>query len=274
MDENIHKFYPSFSGSQEEGLFYKIIALHENPDLDWQLLTTQVPILPRGWFELSRLPKEDRIEFTKAFWLAKLPLENDLEGNIESGILRFFDHLDDIGIFLTKLNPSSPFEVHMVYSRQNHGGFLHGFPPASKEAINNFTKQFGKFTFSRDYLAFLEIHDGFCKYTDRGIIKTKEMAKTYLKFQSMLSSISLMNEERELIDAAQLIPFYESFELHCYQCFYADWHPNEEGMGNFFFSVAEKILNEIFENARIEDPLAFNTFMDWLVFYLEDVFNE
>jgi len=259
-----------YSESPGDDHFHRVISLHEEPIADWEALSKEIPVLPRGWFELSRLSSEDRIEFTKEYWFAKLPfLSSDAE-ELENRLRLFFDQLNDVGLFATQQTPQSPFEVHMVYSLAGHTVFFHGSPPATKESISVLTKQFANFTLPPDYLAFLEIHDGFCKYTDKGIIKMRELSKTYLRFQKVLEGEDVLGLEGEGVNPTRLIPFYESSHLFAYQCFYADWYPFDE-MGNVYFSQMEDSLGHFFDEKRIKPSRAYTTFLEWLLAYLEEV---
>lgn len=258
-----------FFSSPGKGHFHKTIALHEHPELSWDELILEAPLLPRGWFELSRLSVEDRIEFTQEFWMMKLPFLGEEQCALEVRLVDFFSRLDELEIYLTQQAPSTPFEVHMIYGFKEPRVFFHGSPPASRESILNVCKQFGNFHLPSDYLAFLEIHDGFSKYTDTGLIKTKDLAKTYLRFQQLIGEEVLMGPEGDGINPTQLIPFYESYELHCYQCFFADWYPYKE-MGNIFFHEEDKRFSDYLHKEFWEEHGAFPTFLDWLVTYLEE----
>lgn len=247
--------------------FLRVIPLHESLDLEWERLSQQAPFLSRGWFELSRLSKEDRIEFTKSYWLVKLSSFD--QGEIENGLNKFFASLDDVGIFLTLQKEGDPYDVHMVYSLKNEAGFFHGNPPADEARIHDLEKQFAPIDFPPDYLAFLRIHDGFNKYTDTGLIKTHELARAFHNLQNLLTEEILILPDGELVDPVDLIPFYESYGLHSYQCFYADWHPIF-GMGNVFFSADNQTISDFFIPDKWAENLAFPNFNAWLLFYLQE----
>lgn len=262
MSDSIEAYY-----SPGEGHFHRVIVLHESPHLSWEEVSRQAPLLPRGWYELSRLPLEDRLEFTKDYWFSRLPFQDLDENRLELRLERFFKKMEHLGIYITQTSSSQPFESHMVYGFEDMKTFFHGSPPARKEMIAAFCQQFGIFNFPPDYLAFMEIHDGFCKYTDTGLIKIKDIAKTYLKFQQILSEEVLLGPEGEGINPAHLIPFYESSQLHSYQCFYADWYPSGE-MGNIHFTEEEGTLSHSLSHPEITS--SFSTFLNWLLHYLED----
>ena len=261
-----------FQGKNSHNHFHQVIVLHESPHLEWGDMTRQAPLLPRGWFELSKLAVEDRIEFTHEYWQSKLPLDTVESAYLEKRLSDFFENLEEIGIFATQANKGGPFEVHMVYSQKEGSSFFQGGPPASEESIAALVKRFGHINLPADYLAFLRIHDGFSKYTDTGLIKSRDMAQMYQKLQRLLSEEILVRPDGQVIDPENLIPFYESFGLHCYQCFYADWYPSED-MGNVYFSEQDRSISNYFDDAALEENLSFPTFLGWLVHYLEDIWQ-
>lgn len=247
---------------------HRLIALQDVPNLNWEEISTQVPLLPRGWFELSRLPLEDRKEFLGDFWLSKLGHTPALTEAVELKIREFFDSLEDLGIFVTQATAQSPFEVHMHYELKGGEGFFYAAPPASEDTRVHLQRQFAPIILPPDYLAFLSIHDGFTRYSDTGILKSKEMARVYQKLQHLLAATTLMHADGELIDPTTLIPFYESAESHLYQCFYADWHPDDE-MGNVSFSTYDACMSDLSDPESYREHFAFPTFAEWLVFYLD-----
>lgn len=257
---------------EQGGHFHEVIALHADKNLSWDELVKKIPLLPRGWFELSQLSSEDRIEFTRDFWLSKFPILSEEDARSHRRLEDFFATLEEVGIMATQVKEGHPFEVHMVYSLKDDVGFFQGGVPVSEEGIANLIKQFGQMLLPSDYLAFLRIHDGFSKYTDTGLIKSREMSRIYQRFQLMLADEILVNVEGEVINHAHLIPFYESFGLHCYQCFYADWYPETE-MGNVYFSDYDRTISLWLDARHPEETLSFPTFLSWLVFYLEDIWH-
>jgi hypothetical protein len=266
-EENVHEFF-----ALPEKHFNQVIALHESPGMDWETLTSLSPLLPRGWYELSRLPLADRIEFTHDYWQSKLPFILSASAHLERRLAEFFENLDEIGIYITQAKKNSPFEVHMVYSLKAAMGFFQGSPPAGDETLDSLMKRFGNINFPPDYLAFLRIHDGFSKYTDTGLIKTRDMAQVYQRLQHLLADEVLVRPDGQIIDPENLIPFYESFGLHCYQCFYADWYPEQE-MGNVYFSEHDRAISNYLDSYNLEENLAFPSFIGWLIFYLEDIWH-
>lgn len=268
-EENVHNFF--VTGGQERH-FHKVIALHESPHLEWSELIRTVPLMPRGWFELARLSVSDRIEFTQEYWLSRLPFCAAEGVRLENQLSQFFENLEEIGIYATQSKKGSPFDVHMVYSLKGETSFFQGCPPAQSETIETLIKRFAHIHFPPDYLAFLKIHDGFSKYTDTGLIKSRDMARVYQRMQLLLEEKIVVNANGQVVDPGNLIPFYESFGLHSYQCFYADWHPKEE-MGNVFFSQQDHSISHVDNYTSEIENLAFHSFLSWLIFYLEDIWH-
>lgn len=272
MDFHIKEFYRQSSEDFPSGNFHKIIALNEAPDISWEALKEKVPKMNKGWFELAHLSTQDRIDFTRDFWIATLPYHPKLQEFVE----RFFSSLDDIAIFITQKQFDDEFEAQMVYSIANNGGFFRGYSPATDDEIADFQKQFPDFIFPQDYLAFLRIHSGFCKATDStGILKVNHLLENYENFQAMIENTNarVTTERGILVNPKMLIPFYESFGMPFFQCFWGDWYPqNVTGMGNVYFSDTSKTISD---PLNYEDSsslnLAFTTFSNWLMFYLERI---
>jgi len=120
MDEHIKAYFQPCSGDSPAGHFRQVIKLHESPDLAWQDVQKLVPNMPKGWFELAHLSVKDRIEFTRDFWLMKLPF-HPLSTAFFSD---FFSSLRDIGIYITQQRFDDPYEVHMVYGLNEDRGFF------------------------------------------------------------------------------------------------------------------------------------------------------
>ncbi len=261
-----------FEGGDLPEHFNQVIALHERPEMSWETVTEKVPSFPRGWYELCRLPSRDRIDFTCEYWLSKLPLLAPTEGHVEERMTTFFESLEEIGIFVTQERATDPFEVHMVYELKEASGFYHGRPPISSSAFERLKNQFAHVDLPEDYLAFLQIHDGFSKYTDTGVIRSKELPRVYQHLKELLGAEIFVRPDGVLIEPTSMIPFYESFGLHSYQCFYIDWHPHR-GMGNVYFSEHDRTMSNFLNEERLTENLAFSSFVSWLVFYLEDIWH-
>lgn len=267
MNSHVHRFYRKFADEQAPiRLYHEVIGLNEAPRFSWDDLSKKAPSLPKGWYELSRLNTGDRVEFIRDYWLSTLPYLPHVHDFLE----KFFSKLDDIGIYLTQLRFDSSFESEIVYSLKDGSCFYHGSPPCSEEEIKSLKIEFEE-VLPEDFLAFLKIHDGFSKHSDTGIIKRKHL-NTVRK--QLLDEIKQLQREFTLqgksVDPVDLIPFYESFGRPSYQCFFALWTPSEQA-GNIYCSPAENTLSNIQDRNGWQENLAFPTFLDWLVFYLESI---
>ena len=267
MDLHANEFYRSYSEETPHGHFHRVIALQEEPVVDWQEASELVPALCRGWYELARLPVQDRIEFTREFWISKLPYHP----MATEFLIKFFDSLDDIGIYLIQKKFDDPFEATMVYSLQSDNGFFHGEPPADEASLASLQKEFPDIIFPADYLAFLKIHNGFAKQLDTGIIKSSLIKEGFLKFQAMFAEGEpLLSTKGNIVNPSSLIPFYQSFDLPFFQCFWGDWYPEQE-MGNVYCSGLAKTVSTCLKKSDCDETMAFETYIDWLMFYLEKI---
>lgn len=244
--------------------FHDAVFLPDSP-LSWEDARKKAPNLIKGWHELCRLSPEDRIEFTRDYWFSILPfIPKALEG-----ISSFFDRLDDVGVFFIQEKEKMPYSAEFVYSLKNEGGFFRGGIPCTHEAVD-FVKHTFHSLLPRDFLAFLRIHNGFSKYSDTGIIRIQDMPLVRTNLQSFL-----IEGEKKVscdgipVDPAGLIPFYESFGQQSYQCFYSEWYPTSE-MGNVYFSSQDFTISP-YTLGNPQETMAFPTFLDWLVFYLEGI---
>lgn len=273
MDSHIKEYYRKSSGDSPQGSpgnFHSIISLNDSPDATWKAISSKVPQLSRGWFELSHLEPKDRIEFTHDFWMSRLPYN----ARVEPVFDKFFSSLDDIVVFLTQKKFDDPFESTLVYSLKDDSGFFKGSLPISEKNLNQLERCFSNFILPEDYLAFLHIHDGFSKATDStGLTSSVLMPETYRNFQKMLKEedpIILTNGA--VLNPATLIPFYESFGMPFYQCFWGEWYPEQE-MGNVYYSGNTKTISDVYTAQLGSESMAFSTFIDWLAFYLEGIEN-
>lgn len=269
MDEHIRDFFLEYSEETGKGSFHKVIALHDAADVNWDTVSRLAPILPRGWFELSELPTATRIQFCMEFWLSKLPYNP----NLDQALSQFFGSLDDIGVFLTQKSFNDPFEAQMVYSLSRNRGFYRGGINASEEDLIYLQKLFPDYILPEDYLAFLQIHNGFCKATDcTGITSISCMKQKHEEFQELLKKYDqVTTRSGRPVNPSTLIPFYESFGMPFYQCFWGEWHPGQE-MGNVYYSGAENTISDpIPISTGSSERMSFPTFSDWLIFYLERI---
>lgn len=267
MDSHAVEYYTAYSDASPHGHFHAVIPLHEKLELDWQGASRIAPKLCRGWYELSRLSGEDRIDFTREFWLSKFPYYPGLN----ESLTKFFSRVDDIGIFLVQPRNDEPYQVQFVYSLKDNSGFFHGEAPAQESELNALQKLFPAYILPVDYMDFLQIHNGFSKLTDTGILKTSEMEETYQSFQKMLGKEDpIITANGTTVNPKSLIPFYKSFGMPFFQCFWSDWYPGAE-MGNVYYSNVTKTISDCTKPDGRVETMAFETFVDWLMFYLETI---
>lgn len=266
MDDHVKDFFKTSSDETPRGNFHRVFALHEAPDIDCSTLCKMVPDLNKGWYELAVLEKKDRIDFTLEFWLDTLPYHK----GFSEFIGRFFENLEDVGIYITQQKFDDPFEACMVYSLKGGSGFYRGGSPATEEQILELKKLYPDCILPQDYLAFLQIHNGFWKTTDStGIARIAHMNQLYKSLQKIISKKEgLLTSEGNEVNPKTLIPFYESFGMPYFQCFWSEWYPEEE-MGNIYYSDTSNVLMLAEGGAPSPENMAFPTFLDWLTFYLE-----
>lgn len=267
VDEHIREFFSQASDKAPQGNFHSVIALHDDPEITWKSLEKRLPNLCKGWFELSRLPSKDRIDFTRDYWLTTLPYKPK---NHEALIV-FFGQLDDIGIFIVQKKFDDPYECRFVYSLQNGKGFYHGGIGLKEREIESLQKIFPDVLIPEDFRLFLQIHNGFSKSTDTGVLRVEEFEECYRRFQQLLEAGDpVLLEDGSSVDPKSLIPFYESFGMPVFQCFWKDWYPEQE-MGNVYYSNFTRSISDGRTGKIGAEKLAFPTFLDWLCFYLEGI---
>lgn len=98
------------------------------------------------------------------------------------------------------------------------------------------------------------------------------MIKTsYETFQSFLEEQGAPpTSDGKPVDPKTLIPFYESFGMPFFQCFWAEWYPEQE-MGNVYYSGETHSISSVRIVGDASENMAFPTFIDWLIFYLEQI---
>jgi hypothetical protein len=264
MNSHVRRFYRKYTDEETPIRFYhEVIALHENPRISWEEIKRKVPSLPKAWYELALLVPKDRLDFVREFWLSTLPFVSHIHAFLDN----FFNKLDDIGIYLIQPRFDSPFECEIVYSLRDDTSFFHGFPPA-EESLENLQREFND-VLPKDYMTFLKIHDGFSKHSDTGFIKSRNLRSVYENLQEKIQD-DIIYSGKQAIEARDLIPFYESFGEPSFQCFYLNWTP-VNSIGNVFYSMAEGKISDVHDPNSWNENLAFPTFLDWLVFYLEGI---
>ncbi|NGX57831.1 MAG: hypothetical protein K940chlam3_00727 [Chlamydiae bacterium] len=266
IEDHIKDYFSQVSDKQEGGSFYKVIVLHDSPDVSWEDISLTVPSLSRGWYELAQLETPDRVEFTRDYWISKLPFHPK---SLES-ISQFFDCVEDIGIVVAQKHTDGPLVAHMIYAFKDGNGFFHGCSPMTEEESIALQEMFAEFILPEDYMAFMEVHNGFSKSTDSGIISTRIMPEVCKRFYALVDTeASLLTTQGKVVDPQSLIPFYESFGRPFFQCFWKEWYPKNE-MGNVYYSGSTNTVSDP-GNGRRENSMTFPTFLDWFFFYLESI---
>lgn len=267
MDNHIKKFFSDSFDETSRGNFSKVISLNESPDIPWEEVVSKMPELCKGWYELAQISPKDRIELVRDYWLSQMPFHPRLP----QSITQFFDNVDDIGVYIVQKRGEENFTSCLVYGLIGGSGFFWGNLGAEEKSLHSIKSYFPDEVLPADYEAFLKIHDGFSKSTDTGIIPTKCFRETNERFQKiLLKEETLKTTSGIAVDPLSLIPFYESFGMPFFQCFWSDWYP-EIDMGNVYYSGALHSITEYDENIPSEETMAFPTFGDWLSFYLEQI---
>jgi hypothetical protein len=225
----------------------------DEPNAKWE----DLPGLPKGWFELSRLSPEDRIEFTRDFWLDQMPYHP----SAHPAFFQFFDALDDVAVVAVRPDKSDQFVAELVYSLADNSSFFRGRPGASEMEIEALKLELG-IVLPHDYLSFMRIHNGFGKLSEMGMIEIGEISHAKRRVMDLVLQADMT------VDPGSLIPFYETLGLASFQCFYLDWYPGSE-MGNVYLSGIDYILSDVADKKSWAENLAFPTFSEWLAQYLE-----
>lgn len=240
----------------------ELICLSEEKGIQWSEISEKVPDLPRGWFELSRICTEKRIEFISDLWLDRLPFHISAYPSIS----QFFSRLDDIAILVVKRD--FEYVTEMVYSFSDNSSFFRGFPPLTEEDVRLFKNEMG-LNLPNDYLSFTRLHNGFGKLTETGIIRMEDLEIARREVERILTNgDKVIKWENHVIDPKSLIPFYEDYGLNSFQCFFSDWYPNSE-MGNVYLSGINYTISDTTDRSIWAEQLAFASFTEWLAMYLE-----
>lgn len=268
MEKRVEDFFRQYRDDMPKGNFHRVISLGGSTELGWEKISAMIPNFPKGWYELARLPVKDRIEFTRDFWLESLPYKHGFSEFIQD----FFSQVDDIRVFLTQKLTDSPFEAFFVYSMSGNSSFYRGALPASEEDLQTVQKLYPDLILPSDYTAFLRIHNGFWKTTDStGIAPTYQLQELKVRFEKSLPVQDLLKTSSgAIVNPATLVPFYESFGMPFFQCFWTEWYPEEE-MGNVYYCADTQTILFQGQNEASLENMSFPSFLDWLMFYLERI---
>lgn len=252
-----------FFRSGKDAPFSSVRILSEEPNCSWEEVARVAFDIPRGWYELSRVSSQDRVEFARDFWLDRLPYHPIAH----PALFEFFERLDDVGVVLVQRVKDEPMDAELVYSLADNGSFFRGRTPASDGEILELKREINA-NLPRDYLCFLDIHNGFGKLSEMGLLEIEEIADLRRKIIDMVlrSDKRLKSGEIE-VDPSSLIPFFEALGLSSFQCFYSDWYPGSE-MGNVYFSGIDYTISDVNQKKAWIENLAFSTYSEWLSYYL------
>src|SRR3989344_8750593 len=137
----------------EKANFEEVFVLSEGAQKSWADIERMTPEMPRGWFELSRISPEDRVEFVRTFWQSRLPFQP----KTHEAITRFFACLDDVGVVLTKTGEE--WTAQLIYSFLDNSSFFRGLPPASQTDLSELRSELN-LPMPSDWTAFMKIHNG------------------------------------------------------------------------------------------------------------------
>ncbi|CRX38542.1 SMI1/KNR4 family protein [Estrella lausannensis] len=271
MDQHFKEYFHEFSEEYPSGNYHRVLALHEGPNIKWNEVKSLCPDMPRGWWELSCLKREERLEFTEQFWESKMSPFPQFCAFLE----KFFKDVDEVGVFLTQKTFEAPFEAQIVYSLAGNLGFFRGLPPLPEEKLVLLKSFFPDCIFPQDYIAFTQIHNGFYKTTDTtGITRVEKLKESYDSFQAFFGENDHLATAKQIpVNPQHLIPFYTSFGMPFFQCFHKDWYPEQE-MGNVYCSMNTKTVSDMIDSINDQESgecLSFPNFYNWLKFYLEKV---
>ncbi|MBI5272421.1 MAG: SMI1/KNR4 family protein [Chlamydiia bacterium] len=241
--------------------FEEVWMLDETSEKEWKDVKRLIPHFPKGWFELSRVNAADRIDFTRDFWMGRLPFYPALHAAIEE----FFDALDDVCVVAARDGDS--WLLQLIYSFRDNSCFFRGMMPASEEELSDLGLELN-LTLPKDWVGFMKIHNGFGKLGDLALLPIDNIPDARQRVMQMVRRAEEpLKSGAMFVDTGSLIPFYETFGLNSFQCFFADWYPGSE-MGNVYFSGIDYTVSDTGHREEWEENGAFATFSEWLVSYL------
>jgi len=259
MNFSVLKYYQKNSLSG----FEDVIIVDKNTS-SFDDLQKLVNNFPKAWWELVFLNLSDRIEFSRDFCLKILPYSP----NVYEMICLFFTKLEDIKVIFTKKKDCKNYEVELVYSTIEDSTFFRGKPPIDSFKIAQINRRFNEIL-PQDFLKFLQIHNGFARNSDSGIILAENIYQVTKDVQDLIDEqkkvVTCLNQ---IIDPKDLIFFYRSYQKMDFQCFYTRWHLFSQ-IGNVFYSFSDNKISNYHDKETLAENLAFPYFLDWLIFYLE-----
>ncbi len=253
-----------FFSVSAENQFKEVRFLSEEKATSWEEISKVAFDLPRGWYELSRVSAQDRVEFTRDFWLDRMPYHP----SAHPAFFEFFEQLDDIAVVLVRKRADEPMDAELVYSLADNSSFFRGKPPCTESDIQELKREIDV-SLPRDFLSFMKIHNGFGKLSEMGLLEMQEMADVRRRvIDLILKTDKRVKSGETAVDPGTLFPFFEVLGLSSFQCFYSDWYPGSE-MGNVYLSGIDYTISDVSNKKAWADNLAFPTFSEWLSYYLQ-----
>lgn len=254
----------NFFTGKEEISFKEVIFLSEESQAKWDDVSKKAPDLPRGWFELSRISARDRVDFTRDYWLDRMPYHP----SAHPAFFEFFEQLDDVAVVLARKKEEEALAAELVYSLADDSTFFRGKSPCTERELAELKNEIDV-SLPFDYLSFARIHNGFGKLSEMGVLEIGEIAYARRRVMDLLiQTDKRVKSGGADVDPGALIPFYESLGLVSFQCFYTDWYPGSE-MGNVYLSGIDYTLSDVSDKKAWVENLAFAAFSEWLAYYLQ-----
>ncbi|MCB1106920.1 MAG: SMI1/KNR4 family protein [Chlamydiia bacterium] len=233
----------------------EIVSLSDSPGSSWEEAKKKAPRLTKSWYELSQLDGVVRLEFIRDYWINALPYSPQTYAFVD----RFFAGVAEVGMV------GAPRGLFLTYSMKKGKTFYLGGPPLVDQEILSLQEEMD-ISLPDDFLQFYRIHNGFFKGGDTGIFSSGVLVEEGKRFKELRQTLKMGNQ---VISTESLLPFYRSFDLDVYQCFYSDWYP-DGGVGNVLCSLSEGVVSDYRSKERGREYLAFPSFVEWLMFYLEE----
>lgn len=268
MHRRLLDYYTPYSANHPEGHFHAVIHLETHLKMGWEKLVQICPTLPHGWFELISLAVGDRIELMREHWLLKTLglLTTPSYPKIQEAITDFFLSLDYLGVFLTQRSYEDPFEAELVYQVSGSGHFFRGKPGATPEGIAILQKEFAEYLLPMEYISFLQIHDGFANERDIGIFGSRDISLACIDFQEVLQKAC--EKTSHAIHPKSLVPFYQSSDASCVQCFWNAWQLDPKQESAHYTGNADTTgLFSVLGNGV--ETMPSHSFLEWMVLYLQ-----
>lgn len=262
MHRRLLDYYAPYSANHPEGHFHAVIHLETHLKMGWEKLVQICPTLPQGWFELISLAVADRIELMREHWL----LKTRAYPKIQEAITGFFLSLDYLGVFLTQRSYEDPFEAELVYQVSGSGHFFRGKPGATPEGIAILQKEFAEYLLPMEYISFLQIHDGFANERDIGIFGSRDISLACIDSQEVLQKAC--EKTSHAIHPKSLVPFYQSSDPSCIQCFWNAWQldPKQES-AHYTGNAGTTGLFSVLGNGV--ETMPSHSFLEWMILYLQ-----